>query len=210
MKIQEPRTRVGREYLIRSVFSLVLMTGSASGAHFDFGLGVGVKGGVPTNELLEATAVVSGSQPVLSQESNYIVGPVVELRLPFGFAFETDGLYRGTSYNVTNSGSLPTHIDSSSWEVPYLAKFRFPIPLLKPFVLGGGAYRSFNNLPSGVTPIHNGVVGGAGLELRISRVRLSAEGRYLRWGEPPSNDFARLARSQFEVLFGVIFGAAGK
>jgi len=77
--------------------------------------------------------------------------------------------------------------------------------LLKPFVVAGGAYRTFNNLPAGITPTHNGVVAGAGLELRIKRLRLSAEARYLRWGGPPPSDLARLVQDQGEVLFGLIF-----
>ncbi len=177
----------------------------ASAAHLDFGAGVGVKAGVPFTDLLKAAGVITGPQAVLSQGNNYIVGPVVELRLPFGFAIEADGLYRGTNYHVANAGNAPTAIQSSSWEIPYLAKFRFPIPLLKPFVVAGGAYRTFPDLPPGVTATHNGVVGGAGLELRIGRVRLSGEARYLRWGEPPPNDLAHLTQDQGEVLFGLIF-----
>jgi len=133
------------------------------------------------------------------------VGPVAELRLPFGFALEGNGLYRATSYVVTNAGGLPVPVKSSSWEIPYLAKFRFPIPLLKPFISAGGAYRLFPDLPSGVTVSRNAFVAGGGLELRLGRLRLSGEARYLRWGQPPANAAVRLSESQGEVLFGVIF-----
>jgi len=143
--------------------------------------------------------------PQLTQNDNYIVGPVVELRLPFGFAVEADGLYRATNYDVTNSGAVPSAIKSSSWEIPYMAKFRFPIPLLKPFLVAGGAYRTFNDLPAGVTPTNNGVVAGGGLELRLGRFRFSGEVRYLRWGEPPPNEPVHFSRNQGEVLFGLIF-----
>jgi hypothetical protein len=189
----------------RSVSVLFLTAGLASAAHLDFGVGVGVKAGIPFTDLLETTGAITGPPPALSQEDNYIVGPVVELRLPFGFAIEADGLYRGTNYHVANTGNLPTVIKSSSWEIPYLAKFRFPIPLLKPFVVAGGAYRTFNDLPPGITATHNAFVAGGGLELRLGRLRLSGEARYLRWGEPPANAAAFLTRSQGEVLFGLIF-----
>jgi hypothetical protein len=189
----------------RLLLLLFLTAALASAAHLDFGAGVGVKGGLAFTDLLQAASVATGQQPVLSQSNNYIVGPVVELRLPFGFAIEADGLYRGTEYQVTNGGSVPTTIKSSSWEIPYLAKFRFPIPLLKPFVLAGGAYRTFNDLPSQITPTHNAIVVGGGLELRLGKLRLSGEGRYLRWGEPPANAVVHLIRSQGELLFGVIF-----
>jgi hypothetical protein len=188
----------------RSVSLLVLTAGGVFGQHLDFGVGVGVKGGFPVTDLLEVTDLVSVSPPALSKGNNYLVGPVAELRLPFGFAIEADGLYRGTEYHLANVGNLPAMVQSSSWEIPYRGKFRFPIPLLKPFVVGGGAYRRFNDLPSEVKVPHNALVGGGGLELRIARVRLSAEGRYLRWGEPPPTNFVRLARSQGEILFGLI------
>ncbi len=187
----------------RIIFVLFSAAGVVSAAHLDFGVGVGVKGGFPFTDLLKA--VTSNPVPNLSQENNYIVGPVLELRLPFGFAIEGNGLYRGTNYVVANAGNLPTTINSSSWEIPYLAKFRFPIPLLKPFVSAGGAYRVFNDLPSGVTATHNAFVAGGGLELRIGRLRLSGEARYLHWGEPPANAIVRLTQSQGEVLFGVVF-----
>lgn len=182
--------------------ALFVLEGLLPAQHFDFGFGAGVKGGVPFIPLAEAGVGLTGS---LSQQSNYIIGPVVEMRLPFGFAIEADGLYRGTNYQVTNGTGGFTTIDSSSWEIPYLAKFRFPIPLLKPFVVAGGSYRTLSNLQPGITPTHNAFVAGAGLELRISKLRLSAEARYLRWGEPPDTDVARLKQSQGEVLFGVIF-----
>jgi len=185
----------------RFVLVPFLTAGLAAGAHLDFGVGAGVKGGWPFTDLLRAAGVTPG----LSRSDNYIVGPVVELRLPFGFAFEADGLYRGSQYHLAKADNLPTAINSSSWEVPYLGKFRFPIPLIKPFVVAGGAYRTFNDLPPGVTATHNGVVAGAGIELRIRKFRLSGEARYLRWGEPPAHDFARLVQDQGEVLFGVIF-----
>jgi hypothetical protein len=185
----------------RSILCLFLAAGFASAAHLDFGFGVGVKGGVPFTDLVK----VSDVSTALSQQDNYIVGPVAELRIPFGFAFEVDGLYRGTQYHAVSLGNVPTAIQSSSWEIPYLGKFRFPIPLVKPFIVGGGAYRTFNDLPPGITATHNGGVVGAGIELRVKRVRLSAEARYLHWGAPPAHDIARLAQDQGEILFGVIF-----
>ena len=189
---------------IRAItLALFLLAGSLPAQHLDFGFGIGVKGGFPFTDLLSSN--LPSSTATLSQEGNYIVGPVAEVRIPFGFAFEVDGLYRGTNYDVVNAPGGVTAIKSSSWEMPYLAKFRFPIPILKPFIAAGGAYRIFNDLPPGVTPTHNAFVGAAGLELRINKLRLSGEVRYLRWGESPSTDVARLARSQGEVLFGAIF-----
>jgi hypothetical protein len=186
--------------------SVLLLAFAASGfaQHLDFGFGVGVKGGTGFTDLLEATGTINGSNVSLSKSNDYIVGPVVELRIPFGFALEVNGLYRGTEYTQTINGGQST-INAHAWEIPYLAKFRFPIPLLKPFISAGGAYRSFTDLPNNVTPTHNAFVVGGGLELRIAKLRLSGEARYLRWGSPSNNNVVRLAQSQGEVLFGIIF-----
>src|SRR5689334_24889927 len=101
--------------------------------HLDFGFDVGVKGGVPFTDILEATGTINTSNPVLNKTSSYLIGPVAELRIPFGFAFEVDGIYRSAEYNVVSTNGI-TRVNASAWEIPYLAKFRFPIPLLKPFV----------------------------------------------------------------------------
>jgi len=172
--------------------------------HLDFGFGFGVKGGVPFTDVLEAAGVTNTGATGLTRSSDYIVGPVAELRIPFGFAFEVDGLYRGTEYTVTNNG-IASNLPAHAWEIPYLAKFRFPIPLLKPFISGGGAYRTFTDLPSNITPTHNALVLGAGLELRIARLRLSGEARWLHWNSPSNNNVVQLAQNQGEVLFGFVF-----
>jgi hypothetical protein len=182
--------------------ALIVIHGFAAAQHFDFAWGLGVKGGFPTTDLLTSNR---GATATLHQENNYIVGPMGEVRIPFGFALEVDGLYRRANYTVTNASAGFASIDSSSWEVPYIAKFRFPIPLLKPFLAGGGAYRTFNGLPAGITASHNAFVAAGGLELRVGKVRFSAEGRYLRWGSTPPTDFASLKRDQAEILFGFIF-----
>jgi len=171
-----------------------------------FGFGFGVKGGVPFTDLLEATGTITEDQAKLAQSDNYLVGPAIELRIPFGFAIEADGLYRGTEYSVANitGTNLPSVVKSSSWEIPYLAKFRFPIPVVKPFVLAGGSYRTFNDLPSGISATHNAFVIGGGVELIIKKVRLSGEARYLHWNAPHDVSL-RLTQSQGELLFGIMF-----
>jgi hypothetical protein len=173
------------------------------GQHLDFGFGFGVKGGVPFTDILKTTGAIT-TPTSLTRSSDYLIGPVVELRVPFGFALEVDGIYRGAEYNLT-TGNVTTTLHASAWEIPYLAKFRFPIPLLKPFISAGGAYRTFTDLTANITPAHNAFVLAGGMELRISRLRLSGEARWLRWGEPSTGTVARLAKNQGEVLFGVVF-----
>lgn len=165
-----------------------------------------MKGGVPFTDILEAAGVVNVPITSIKRSSDYLIGPVAELRIPFGFSVEVDGIYRGAEYRLTTNG-ITTALSAQSWEIPYLAKFRFPIPLLKPFISAGGGYRSFTNLPNDiVTPTHNAFVLAGGLELRISKLRLSGEARWLRWNSPPNNsNVTRLNQNQGEVLFGLVF-----
>ncbi|MBV8865473.1 MAG: hypothetical protein JO210_08770 [Acidobacteriaceae bacterium] len=186
---------------------LLVFSSSIFAQHLDFGFDFGVKGGVPLTNVLETTGTIGTfgtSSTFLNRSSDYLIGPVAELRIPFGFAVKVDGLYRGTEYHLTTNG-ITTTLSAHAWEIPYLAKFRFPIPLLKPFVSGGGAYRSFTDLPNNVTPTHNAFVLGGGLELRISKLRLSAEGRWVRWGNTSNTNIVRLAQNQGELLFGIVF-----
>jgi hypothetical protein len=170
-----------------------------------FGFGAGVKGGYPFTGLFVANNVAGNPVTTLSSSNNYLVGPAMELRIPFGFAIEVDGLYRGTRYDLNSANGTTAAINSASWEIPYLAKFRFPIPVLKPFVEGGGSYRTFTNLPTNITPSHNAFVLGGGLELKISHLRLSGEARWQRWGQPATNLLVQLGQNQGEVLFGIMF-----
>lgn len=181
-------------------------TSSVFAQHLDFGFDFGVKGGVPFTDILEAAGVLDAPITSIKRSSDYLIGPVAELRIPFGFAVEVDGIYRGAEYRLTTN-DITTTLNAQSWEIPYLAKFRFPIPLLKPFISAGGAYRSFTDLPNDiVTPTHNAFVLAGGLELRISKLRLSGEARWLRWNSPPNNsNVVRLNQNQGEVLFGLVF-----
>jgi hypothetical protein len=191
--------------VLRTVFAFVSFGNLIFAQHLDFGVGFGVKGGVPFTDLLEAAGVINQPNTAVQKSSDYLVGPVVELRIPFGFAFEVNGLYRAAEYPYSGNNSVGI-VNAHSWEIPYLAKFRFPIPLLKPFISGGGAYRTFTDLPNNITPTHNALVLGGGLELRISRLRLSGEARWLHWNSPPNNQNGiRLGQNQGEVLFGLIF-----
>jgi hypothetical protein len=197
---------------------LVFLAAEFAKAQFGFGLGFGVKGGYSFTDSVSTNSVgslVPGFKPPLATTDNYIVGPVAELRLPLGFAAEVDGLYRRSQYNATlpalNAlGYIIVPYNANSWEVPYMLKWRFPIPVLKPFISGGGAYRTFTNVRSDVggNPIfpvsHHGGVGAVGLELRLARLRLSGEVRYYRW-QKVSNPGFELNPNQGEVLFGIMF-----
>jgi Outer membrane protein beta-barrel domain len=186
---------------------LFFLAGTPSVFAQKFGFDVGVKGGIPMTEFLKATGVINGVQvSSVSRSSEFLVGPAAELTIPFGFAIEVNGLYHQAEYNVNfPPPSSPLAIKANSWELPYLAKFRLPIPLIKPFILGGGAYRTFTDLSPNVSASKNGVVIGAGIELKIRRLRLSAEGRYLHWASSSGSAPVRVYSNQGEFLMGAMF-----
>lgn len=134
-----------------------------------------------------------------STGGRFVLGPTVELRLPFGLGIEVDALYRSVKYP-----------SSSSWEFPILAKYRLPVRgRVRPFVVGGGSFERNDILQAvqvGPTETATGFAFGAGLEAKLSLIRLVPEVRYTRW----TGDFyfrgADLThRNQLEFLIGLIF-----
>jgi opacity protein-like surface antigen len=212
------------------LLSLVLMSigaFSACAQPFSFGL----RGGVPLTDLLD-----TASNPGLLFQSNtnrYIVGPSVELRLPFGLGVELDALYRHFDY--TGSGNLVDEFVTSKtsagdWEFPLLAKYRFPSKVVRPYVDGGIAWDTLMGLkqtvsntffPSGTVvtstasnpPELNkntteGFVIGAGIDVHLLLIHISPEVRYTRWGAQhflSPNGGLSSNQNQAEFLVGITF-----
>jgi hypothetical protein len=154
----------------------------------------------------------------------YIVGAAAELHLPAGFGIELDALYRRLSYDGrTTLGSVLTNsrTDGNAWEFPLLVKYRFPGPVLKPFVAAGAAWDTLSGLkqavvgkPAGGDPpelansTSRGIVIGAGLEIHALKVRIVPELRYTRWGAAHFRDLnggVLSRRNQAEFLLGIVF-----
>jgi hypothetical protein len=165
-------------------------------------LTVGVKGA------LRATPGMEGYPS--SESKIYLAGPMVEVGLPYHFAFEADALYNRYGYSSTTSGLLGevdiTRVRANSWQFPLLAKYSFAEHGIRPYALlgyapqhtGGGStidsgfnvnfltgarapyYFSFH--PSYKTD-HALVVGG-GVQLKAGRLRVTPEVRFLRWQHP--------------------------
>jgi hypothetical protein len=154
---------------------------------------VGVKGGVPLTDVVKAA-----DSPASARD--YVVGPVVELRLPLGFGVEADALYRRVSG--------PGNDTSSAWEFPILGKYRMGPGPLQPFVAGGFSFNRNEVLRalSRGSDVASGWVAGAGLELGAPVLHFTAEGRYTRWYSDIRSAGGSLDnRNQFEVLVGITF-----
>jgi hypothetical protein len=177
---------------------------------------VGVRGGVPfTGALSDLTThgvdVISRS---FSDSNQYVIGPMVELHLPFGFSVEADGLYRPLNLTTENQVvPLPTIVRTSknisSWEFPILGKFRFPVvPLVRPYIDAGPSFRVTGSDLSFVSS--KGIAAGLGLELKISKLRIAPEVRYTRWGSDTKLSVGNVVSvasntNQGEFLVGISF-----
>jgi hypothetical protein len=183
--------------------SLLIFALSAS-AWAQFPLSVGVKAGVPLTDAFSTTQLNSVFNGY-SDSKNYIVGPMVELRLPFGLGAEADALYRplNIATRALNDVSATSNSNYSSWEFPILAKYRFPFPIVKPYLEAGPSFRS---LSSNISYLSNtGVTFGAGVDVHFL-LHIAPEFRYTHWGSDSSTvNFTRTSSKQDQVEFLVGF-----
>lgn len=202
---------------------LIASAGMAAGP-----LSLGIRAGVPLTDFFDS--VNSGNFVVTSSTNRYIVGPSLELRLPGGFGLEVDALYRRFNYN-SNLVDVFTNnrTTGNAWEFPLLAKYRFPTPLIKPYVDAGLAFDTLSGvkqtvvstLPGNrVTTSTNsspadlknsstkGFVIGFGADIHAVVLHISPEIRYTRWGSSHfniSNGTAISNQNQAEFLVGITF-----
>ena len=131
--------------------------------------GAGIKlGSTLTNAV---SSVESASIP---NSTTLIVGPYVELRLPWGFSIEADALYYPGLYSNAAGGA-------SVWQFPILAKYKFLKGPVRPYVEGGPAYSHLSDvktLPDLLNDSNYGITLGAGVELKILALRIAPEIRY--------------------------------
>src|SRR5690348_3796874 len=104
-------------------FVLLLFSAGLLGAQH---LSVGIKGGVPlTDAFSDQTAHgVDTLVHTFSDSKNFVIGPAVELGLPFGFAVEADALYRPLNLTIDSTvfpkSVIRSATDITSWEFPIL------------------------------------------------------------------------------------------
>jgi hypothetical protein len=193
----------------------LLLLGSGS-AYAQFA--VGLKGGLPLTDFLHAASNPSATFP--SRSDRFIVGPTVEVTLPFGFGVELDALYRRFDYRAVESilGTPVTSSATSAWEFPLLVKYKTPGILIRPFVDAGVSFDRWKGLKrvtnalnitnSDVGVTGTGVVLGGGFEVHLPFIRISPELRFTRWGAKDLSDLGQVFRfnqNQAEVLLGITF-----
>jgi hypothetical protein len=177
--------------------SLFLIAAGALTCSVSFGqsLAIGAIGGMrATNDLTgEAATSVSG---------RYVLGPKLDIGLPFGLGFEVDALYRR----------------QGSWEFPMLLKYKLPFPRIKPFLEAGYAPRVINGTvhyyTNGTTddtdyPTSEGIVVGGGVQFGIGRLRLAPAVRYTHWNNTPvvvyfgNGPQSQSTQNQADILLGI-------
>jgi len=158
----------------------------------------------------------------VNNNKGYLLGPMFELRLPFGFGFEVDALYRHAAYRLSGINGFTWSGSANAWQFPLLAKYRFPTRVIRPYVDAGFAFdkltgvsedvvQSFGNvaLPARAgSRVGKGLVLGAGLDLRAV-LHVAPELRFTRWGgsqyQDAYYDRVRASRNQAQFLLGITF-----
>jgi hypothetical protein len=138
-----------------------------------------------------------------------IIGPKLELRLPWNFSVEVDALHRALHSRETTtvfySGGSQMSLGTSerthaSWEFPVLAKYRLSRSLLHPFFEAGPSFRPAG---SGTNVTHLGVTAGSGVELHAHGMNISPAIRFTHWKEG-FTEFPPVAnQNQIEFLVGI-------
>jgi hypothetical protein len=125
----------------------------------------------------------------ISAPQRWIAGGTLEVRLPLHLSVEADVLYHELRFRVgVQIGQTPPELFQQqhvvTWEYPVLLKYRFQLPLVKPFVKpfidAGPAFRDLGNL-SGTNPSDHGFAAGLGVEVHLWKLNIAPQFRYLRW-----------------------------
>ena len=165
--------------------TLALLTGVAASAQH---LSVGVIGGVPLTDGFSdfTTHGIDTITHTFSNSKEYIVGPMLDVRLPANFGIEVDALYRplslATNFQVVpNLNTLTNNASFSTWEIPVLGKYRLPLlPIIKPFVEAGPSFRTRDSSISWIS--NKGFTLGGGIEVKILKLKIAPQLRYTHWG----------------------------
>ena len=182
----------------------------------------GIIAGVPLTDFLNAAS--SGSFNYSAPTQRYIIGADAELRLPLSLGVEFDLLYRRLSF--TGSGTLPAGFvtakgTGNDWEFPLLLKYRFPFPVVRPFVEGGVAWNALPGLKNALaqasqtlglaSPQVNhtttmGVVLGGGVDIHAVFLHIQPQLRFTRWtAQQISDPLGLLQSNQNQAEFLVAF-----
>jgi Outer membrane protein beta-barrel domain len=181
-------------------------------------LDVGIEAGLRATDAVSiSSGIFTPGQPGSDESKRYIVGPTVELRLPWRLGIEFDALYRrfGYTFGYTldfiypESTTVTVRGRANSWEFPVVAQYR--LRKGRPGLHVGAGYApqivhgaetdsgySINGLNSITSFQHqettnygvtHGLVVSGGLDFEAGRLRISPELRYVRWQSPSLDQY---------------------
>jgi hypothetical protein len=188
-------------------------------------IAIGVKGGAPlTDPFRNLTSSINlGADTqvnkIYSGPRSFLIGPTIEVKLPFGLTAEADALYGQMSLRNSSTsgptvlplsgyyGSFATGGSSNlnAWEFPLLAKYRLSLPVIKPYLEAGPSFRVVSGYPSQQMS-SKGISAGVGVELSVKHFIFSPELRYTHWGAdkgPISLFQPQSETNQLEILAGI-------
>lgn len=185
-----------------------------SGISFGQRITFGVKSGVPLTDAFsdQTSHGIDTIVHSFSASRDFVIGPVIELSLPLGFAVEADALYRPLNLTLDNTivpqQPFRTATDIASWEFPILGKYYFYRgPGLHPYVEAGPIFRAVGHEAPYLS--NAGAAIGGGVNIQIWKLRIMPELRYSRWGHDASVASALTAFpsnvNQAEFLIGIGF-----
>lgn len=190
------------------LFGLLLLVSTAAWSQV---LSFGLKVGAPVTDVVKSESWKYGSYDPSS--GRYLLGPMVEVHLPFRLSVEFDALYRPVKYRVRSTvlGSV-SEASGGAWVFPVLAKYRFSGGLVSPYIAGGMAFNRLSGLKELgdlADASADGFVAGMGLEGKLPFLRIAPEIRYTRWRSDNlrhlAGGFGLSNRNQLEALVGITF-----
>ena len=119
----------------------------------------------------------------ISTPQRWIAGATVEARLPLHLSVEADGLYHILQFRTGNQSGQNTPFfgtdqHSVTWELPVLLKYRFQLPVVKPFIAAGPAFR-YSYARSYTNPSNHGMLVLEQLWLSLAGLVPLSEPKYM-------------------------------
>jgi len=198
-----------KDVMIKTFF-LVLVLASAARAEL---FSLGAKIGAPLGDAYRLAT--SSNRYLTSDATQYTVGAMAEVHLPFGFGVEGDILYNRFNFSSENLLNSLSRANSNSFEFPILVKYRFiKIGPVSPYVGAGPNFRRIQSVLRFDPRVTNdsagtGVVLAGGVELKLLFLRIAPELRYTHWGSQSFLDAANVLiqgkQSQGQFLVGITF-----
>ena len=185
---------------------LSLLAPCASGQPVSLGV---VLGGYANEDFDSRYVPLPGYLPSVTESDagGYVIGPSLDVRLFPRLSIGAEALYKPLHYRAAAEfspkgevlGFAPATV--VTWQFPVLAKYRFFLGRLSPFLEGGPSFRATGNLNSS-RPSHFGVTAGVGVEAAWRRLRIAPRVRYTRWAEDSRYAGVRTRSDQVEKSAG--------